>query len=161
MGKTSNSSPQPAQSVRDASENESHFRTLAETLPELVWTCLPSGKCDYFNSRWPEYTGRALNQLMGDKWREVMHPEDREQTCAYWLAALKGEVPYDLEYRLRRADGEYHWFKVRAAPLKDKAGQITKWCGGSTDIEGQKRTEEKLEKIVSERTAKLRQAMSE
>src|SRR5204862_4233097 len=121
-----------------------HFRALAETLPELVWTCLPDGQCDYFNVRWCEYTGRPLPALLGDGWRETMHPHDRERTCDYWLAALKGTVPYDLEYRLRRADGEYRWFKARATPLRTADGDIAKWFGTCTDIHDNKVLEVKL-----------------
>ena len=126
-------------------DSEQRYRTLAETLPQLVWTCPPDGKCDYFNSKWTEYTGLPLEKLLGDKWRKTMHPVDREQTCDYWIDALKDVVPYDLEYRLKRADGEYHWFKTRAVPLRDKQGKIVKWFGTCTDIEDQKQAQQLIE----------------
>src|SRR5207302_431321 len=108
-----------------------------------------------------EYTGRPQEELLGSKWREVINPVDRERTCAYWLEALNGQVPYDLEYRVQRADGEYHWFKVRATPLRDSQGKIVKWFGTCTDIEELQQAHDALEKKVEERTAKLRELVAE
>jgi PAS domain S-box-containing protein len=142
-------------------ESEHRFRTLAEALPHLVWTCTPDGECDYFNSKWTEYTGVPREELLGSNWRETMHPADRERTCDYWLEALKGNAPYDLEYRLRRGDGLFHWFKVRATPVRDKAGNIIKWFGTCTDIEELQQARDALEKTVQERTARLRQTLSD
>ena len=61
-------------------ESEQRFRTLAEALPQLVWTCFPDGNCDYFNSKWAEYTGVPVEELLGLRWRETLHPEDRDRT---------------------------------------------------------------------------------
>jgi two-component system CheB/CheR fusion protein len=149
-------------------ESEQHFRTLAESLPQLVWTCTPDGQCDYFNSKWPEYTGMPMDALLGMGWRESLHGEDRNRTGERWWAALRGQAPYDLEYRIRRADGEYHWFKVRATPIWDGVGNILKWFGTCTDIEDQKqielelqRSRDELESRVKERTARLREIVQE
>jgi len=133
----------PAETTAPEGEAGSFYH-LAETLPELLWTCMPDGKCDYFNARWTQFTGRAQQDLLGDRWRACMHPEDRDHTAGYWLAALKEEVPYDLEYRLRRADGVYHWFKVRAAPMRDEKCKVVKWFGICTDIQDIKDTEKNL-----------------
>ncbi len=149
-------------------ESEQRFRTLAEALPQLVWTSTPDGNCDYFNSKWADYTGLPVEELLGTRWRDTLEAQDRERTSDQWREALKGQTPYDLEYRIRRADGAYHWFKVRATPLRDRAGDIIKWFGTCTDIEDQKRIElelqrarEELEKRVEERTAQLREMMQE
>jgi two-component system, chemotaxis family, CheB/CheR fusion protein len=142
-------------------QSEQRYRTLAESLPQLVWTCYPDGKCDYFNAKYSEYTGVGYEQLRGEGWRESIHPEDREKTCRYWMEALKGQVPYDLEYRIRRADGQYHWFKVRAVPLRDRHGEISKWFGTSTDIHDQKTAQDLLERTVAERTARLQEIIGE
>jgi PAS domain S-box-containing protein len=149
-------------------ESEQRFRTLAEALPQLVWTCFPDGESDYFNAKWMEFTGIPLEGLFGTKWREVVHPVDRERSHDPWWAALKGAVPYDLDFRLRRADGEYHWFKSRATPLRDNEGRIIKWFGTCTDIEDQKRIAEELENAradleikVEERTTRLQETVQE
>jgi PAS domain S-box-containing protein len=142
-------------------QSEERFRTLAEALPQLVWTCSPDGECDYFSSKWTEYTGLPQEELLGSKWRETMHPSDRDGTCDYWLQALKGNAPYDLEYRLRRADGAFHWFKVRATPLWNKDGQLVKWFGTCTDIEELRQARDTLEQTVRERTARLRQTLGD
>jgi PAS domain S-box-containing protein len=124
--------------------SEEQFRTVTESLPQLVWTCDNEGRMEFLNSQWTVYTGIAREELLGMKWRDCMEPADRERTCDYWMKALRGEVPYDLEYRLRRADGQYRWFKTRATPLRDADGQIAKWFGTCTDIHDHKLLEVKL-----------------
>ncbi len=127
-------------------QSEERFRTLAEALPHLVWTSTPDGNCDYFNSKWTEYTGVPVPGLLGLQWREkAVHPVDAERTYQPWCAALKGQAQYDLEFRIRRADGEYHWFKARATPLHDQAGRIVKWFGTCTDIEDQMQAQRRIE----------------
>ena len=126
-------------------EAEQRWRGLAETLPNLVWTDEPDGQCDYLSSQWEAYTGIRENELLGIAWLDrVLHPDDRERTLACWLAAVEDKGVYDLEYRIRRYDGEYHWFKTRGVPIRDGQGRIIKWFGTCTDIEEQKRTEETL-----------------
>jgi len=149
-------------------ESEQRFRTLAESLPQLVWTSQLDGTCDYFNSKWADYTGVPVADLLGLGWRDTLHPEDRDRTHQLWCAALRGEAPYDLDYRIRRADGLYRWFKARATPLRDNAGQIFKWFGTCTDIEDQKEVQrrlqesaQELESRVAERTTQLREMVGE
>jgi two-component system CheB/CheR fusion protein len=149
-------------------ESEQRFRMLAEGLPHLVWTSKLDGNCDYFNSKWTEYTGLPMSELLGLGWRETIHEEDRERTHDLWCAALKGETRYDLEFRIRRDDGLYRWFKVRATPLRDKQGEIIKWFGTCTDIEDQKEAHRQiaesareLERQVAERTTELRAMLQE
>jgi PAS domain S-box-containing protein len=110
------------------------WRSLTEALPQLVWAAAPDGACDYFSAQWTEYTGVAENDLLGWRWLDVLHPDDRESTRRFWMDSVAGRRPYDVEYRVRRHDGTYGWFKTRGTPIRDNEGRITKWFGTCTDI---------------------------
>ena len=125
-------------------ESEARYGALAETVPQLVWTCAPDGSCDYLNQRWAEYTGMPASEHLGSGWMRALHPDDLDRTAAAWRDAIEGRADYDLEYRLRGADGSYRWFKTRGVPLRDSAGRVIKWFGTCTDIEDQIRTEQRL-----------------
>jgi PAS domain S-box-containing protein len=123
-------------------DSERQLRTLAESIPQLVWTCLPDGRCDYLSKQWLAYTGIPAAEQLGLQWLDkVMHPEDRERTYEAWMAAVEDREPYDLEYRLRRFDGSYRWFKTRGTPVRNSADVIEKWFGTCTDIEDRKLAE--------------------
>jgi PAS domain S-box-containing protein len=140
-------------------EAERSWRSLAEALPNLVWTDLPDGRCDYLSSQWGVYTGIPEKELLGLNWLDrVIHPDDRERTLACWMNAVADKGDYDLEYRIRRHDGEYHWFKTRGVPIRDDNGRIVKWFGTCTDIEDQKRAVEELRQS-EERFRQLADAM--
>jgi PAS domain S-box-containing protein len=125
--------------------SELRWRTMAEALPNLVWTDLPDGQCDWLSSQWEKYTGIPESDLLGLRWLEtVIHPDDRDRTLACWTAACADQGDYDLEYRIRRHDGEYHWFKTRGVPIRDDQGRIVYWFGTCTDIEDVKRMEAAL-----------------
>jgi PAS domain S-box-containing protein len=124
--------------------SEQRWRTLAEALPNLVWTDLPDGQCDWLSSQWGKYTGIPENELLVLRWLEqVIHPDDRQRTLACWQAACADQADYDLEYRIRRYDGEYHWFKTRGVPVRDERGKIVYWFGTCTDIEDTKKAGER------------------
>jgi PAS domain S-box-containing protein len=125
-------------------ESEGRLRMLAEFLPHLVWTCRPDGWCDYLSRQWVEYTGRPEAEQLGSGWAEHLHPEDRERVQAQWAAATVRGDSFDIEFRIRRADGMHRWFKTRAVPLRDSAGNIVKWFGSNTDIEDAKSSEDRL-----------------
>ena len=117
-------------------ESEQRWRSLTEALPQLVWSATPDGTCDYFSSQWTEHTGVAEAELLGWRWLETLHPDDREPTRRFWLESVAGHHAYDIEYRVRRRDGEYRWFKTRGVPIRDTGGNIVKWFGTCTDITG-------------------------
>ncbi len=130
---------------REAAERSSReWRTLAESMPLLVWTCDASGACDYVSRQWLDYTGAAPEPRLGYGWLEQVHPDDRAMLQRTWSAALAARGPLDIELRLRRADGVYRWFKARALPLLDAQGHIVKWYGSSTDVDALKRSEHAL-----------------
>src|SRR5450432_1689250 len=115
-------------------ESEERWRNLTEALPQLVWGAGPDGGCDYFSTQWTTYTGIPERELLGWAWMETLHPDDRGPTRQFWTDSVTGRQPYDVEYRIRRSDGTYGWFKTRGTPIRDRDGRIAKWFGTSTDI---------------------------
>jgi PAS domain S-box-containing protein len=125
-------------------EGQARWRALVEAMPQLIWSCDASGRCDYLSRQWIEYTGAGADEHFGDGWLAAVHPEDRSRTELAWAAAVAGDAPYELEYRLRGFGGTYRWFKVRAAAARDADGAVLRWFGTSTDIDVHKRGEEEL-----------------
>ena len=136
-------------------QSQTYLRVLIDSLPQLVWTCRPNGECDYLGPQWTSYTGVPESEQLGFGWLNQLHPDDREPTRAAWNHAVEGVGAFDVEYRIRGADGNYRWFKTRAVPLRSEEGEIIKWFGTSTDIEDQKRVEallrENEERLRAER----------
>jgi len=143
--------------------SEERFRVLAESLPQLVWTCSPDGRVDYLSRQWLDYTGMsAAEPLDSQRLKRVIHPDDLAATMASWEAAAEGRAPYDLEHRIRAVDGSYRWFKTRGTPVRNAAGQTIRWFGTCTDIQDivearntLARSREQLEVMVQERTREL------
>jgi PAS domain S-box-containing protein len=125
-------------------DSQTRYRTLAESLPNLVWTCLPDGYCDYLSRQWVEYTGVPEDAQVGSAWIQQVHPDDRPRVQAAWAEATSHGGPYEVEFRIRRADGVYRWFQTRAVPVRDSTGAIVKWFGSNTDVEDSKQAENKL-----------------
>jgi diguanylate cyclase (GGDEF)-like protein/PAS domain S-box-containing protein len=138
-----------------ARERELYFQTMADAMPEIIWTADPNGMDDFFNQRCFDYTGLTLKQLRGASWHEIIHPDDLEGCLAKWTSALQTGNPYDVEYRLRGKDGGFRWFLGRANPVRDANGEVVKWFGTCTDIESQKQNQQVLEQQILERTTQL------
>jgi PAS domain S-box-containing protein len=107
-------------------ESEARFRQIANSLPQLVWTCAPDGQCDFLSRQWVEYTGAPEAEQLGYGWLERLHPEDRERTAAAWAHAVAAGGDLQVAFRIRDKDGAYRWFDTRATRLKDAAGQTVK-----------------------------------
>ncbi|MCL3862978.1 PAS domain S-box protein [Actinotalea sp. K2] len=120
-------------------------RTMVEMLPHMVWLAHPDGRHEHVNQNWSDFTGLSLEQSRGLGWDLPVHPEDRDRAEECWAQAVRTGEPYEIEYRLRRADGVYRWMLVRAVPLRDEAGTVVRWVGTSTDIEELKRAEARVE----------------
>ena len=116
-------------------QRDIEYRVLAESSPQLSWSTDAEGRSDYFSPQWVDYTGVPAETQFGWGWLDVLHPEDLAATQAAWRTAVERDVAYDVEYRIRRHDGEYRWFKTRGLPVRDNAGKITRWFGSSTDID--------------------------
>jgi PAS domain S-box-containing protein len=123
------------ETVEQLRENRARFKTLAESLPQMIWTCLRDGHTDYLSRQWLDYTGRSEAQQLGHGWLEQVHPDDRVKVQTEWARVVASGDTYDVSFRIRRFDGVYRWFKTRAVPLRDPAGRILKWFGSNTDIE--------------------------
>ncbi len=132
------------ESMERIRHTESQFQMLAESVPQLVWSCNPAGECDYLSSQWIAYTGIPSSEQLGYRWLERLHPEDRSGTMAHWNHAVQSGEIFDVEYRILSRHGRYRWFKTRAMPHRNERGEIIKWFGTSTDIEDQKRVEAEL-----------------
>ncbi len=138
-----------------ARERELYFHTMAEAIPEIIWTANPSGADDYFNQRCFDYTGLTLEQCQGSGWTVAIHPDDLPLCLEKWGNALRTGDPYAVEYRMRAKDGTYRWFLARGNPIRDATGEIVKWFGTCTDIEDQKQNQQILEEQILERTMEL------
>jgi PAS domain S-box-containing protein len=156
------------QAEEEIKDNEKRFRELIESLPQLFWTTRVDGPCDYLSKQWVEYTGVPESEQLGYGWLEQLHPEDKDRTVSEWMEKVKSGDSFDIEFRIRRNDGIYHWFKTRAVPMRDAAGNIIKWFGSNTDFDEIKKAEEEikllndeLEKRVIERTSQLEAANKE
>ena len=138
------------ETVEQLRESRARFKTLAESLPQMIWTCQRDGSTDYLSRQWLDYTGRSEAQQLGHGWLEQVHPDDRVNVQMEWARVVSSGDTYDLSFRIRRFDGVYRWFKTRAVPLRDPAGRILKWFGSNTDIEDFVIAERKL-KVQLER----------
>ncbi len=137
--------------------SEARFRALAETLPQLVWTCDPDGRCDYLGPQWVHYTGIPEAEQLGYGWVEQVHPEDRQMAQETWGRASSNGTPLDVEFRVRRYDGAYRWFKTRAMPLRDETGRLVKWFGTNTDVDDIRRAEVEATASLREKETLLKE----
>jgi PAS domain S-box-containing protein len=128
---------------------------VIDTLDGLVWAASADGLVDFVNRRWLEYTGFGIEQARGQGWQKAIHEEDLPALLADGAASRSSSEPHDTEVRMRRFDGEYRWFLIRALPLTDAAGEVVGWCGLNIDIEDRKRAEQGLR----ERERELRQLL--
>src|SRR6185437_1389470 len=143
-------------------ESEERFRVLADTAPVLIWMSGRDNRISYFNTRWLEYTGRTMEQELGDGWVEGVHSDDVDRCWNIYSEAFDRREPFDLEYRLRKADGQYGWLHESGAPRFLPGGTFAGYHGACIDITARKlaeaelrRVHDELERRVSERTAQL------
>jgi len=137
-------------------ESEMRFRTLADTMPQMVWSTLPDGYHDYYNARWYEFTGVPAGSTDGEGWNGMFHPDDQERAWAVWRHSLATGDPYRIEYRLKHHSGAYRWVLGQALPIRDGAGRITRWFGTCTDIHEQRLAQEEREVIAQELSHRIK-----
>jgi PAS domain S-box-containing protein len=125
-------------------ESEAKFRTIANAMPQMVWSALPDGHHDYYNQRWYDFTGLDQSTTAGDDWKDIFHPDDRARAWELWQKCLITGEQYEIQYRLRHSSGDYRWTLGRSLPVRDDSGKIIRWMGTCTDIHDQKLAEERL-----------------
>ena len=145
-----------ARTVAALEESEAKFRVLADSMPQMVWSTRPDGFHDYYNARWYEFTGVPAGSTDGAGWSGKLHPEDQDRAWELWRHSLETGDLYEIEYRLRRADGVYRWTLGRAAPIRNEAGEITRWFGTCTDIEDLKRAERSKDLLSQELSHRIK-----
>jgi PAS domain S-box-containing protein len=131
---------------QELAESERRYRLLGEGILHQVWTAQPDGQLDYFNQRMLDYFGRTSEQIRSANWASLVHPDDVPLCLDQGRRSLQTGENYQVEFRLRRADGVYRWHLARASAGRGSNGQIVKWFGTNTDIDDQKQTEEALHK---------------
>jgi PAS domain S-box-containing protein len=123
---------------------EQELRQTVETVPALIARYRPDGFMDFRNGNWREYTGLSRENSEGGRWGSALHPDDEEMVERAWREHIETREPFEIEQRLRRADGEYRWHRVRRVPLRDETGEVVKWYAIAFDVDDGKRTEAAL-----------------
>jgi PAS domain S-box-containing protein len=144
---------QRAEAQQQLAAEQERSRFILEAVPVMVWTATSAGERDYFNPRWLQFTGRALAEELHGGWRVGIHPDDQARVRSIWEQAVATSQPYQVEYRLRRFDGDYRWVLMRATPSTSTTGD-TFWVGGGTDIHNQKQLVAELQE-TNERQAEI------
>lgn len=137
-------------------ESEQRFRTMADGAPVLMWEAGPDKQCTYFNKYWLNFTGRTLEEEIGDGWKQDIHPDDLENCWNTFSDAYNKNEPFRSEYRLRRHDGEYRWVIDHGIPRFSPSGEFQGFIGSCVDIE-----ELKHKRTLSLKTAYLTQQHAE
>ncbi|GAB2799615.1 hypothetical protein GCM10027275_51900 [Rhabdobacter roseus] len=146
-------------SARDAEgQANKRFQFIADAMPQKVWTADPGGNIDYYNQTWLAYTGLHFKDLKDWGWKQIIHPEDWEETKNRWQQSIDTGADFEMEHRFLNAEGHYKWHLSRGLAQKDATGAISLWIGTNTEIDQQKTHQKTLEKAVAERTHELQQA---
>lgn len=133
---------------------------LDDNLAFMTWQARPDMSCEYVNRAWLDYTGYTLEQAVGEGWSRCLHPEDLARWLDACVRAFDARKPLEIEYRLRRRDGEYRWVSDRAAPRYTAEGLFAGYCGACLDIDGQMRERQSLSRAL-ERERQLRVSTEE
>ncbi len=133
-------------------ERQLELQTMAEAMPEILFTTSPEGEADYFGKRFYDYTGMPAGSANATGWLAAIHPDDREGTLAEWRDAVGRGTPFEREFRFLRSDGAYRWYRGHAAPMRDATGRLVKWVGVASDIDEHK--------LLSQRLAERTDALS-
>ena len=129
-------------------ESEDRFRLAANTAPAMIWMSGTDKLCTFFNQSWLHFTGRSVEQEMGDGWAAGVHPDDMERCIRTYFDAFDAGVSFEMEYRLRRFDGEYRWIVDVGSPRFERDGSLCGYIGSCIDITERKTAEESLRALT-------------
>ncbi len=149
-------------------ESEERFRVMADTAPVLLWVADTEGMCTWFNRPWLTFTGRPIADQLGYGWCDNLHPDDLQAIRRSFHTAYANREPTEMEYRLKRADGEYRWVLDHGVPRFAPDGEFVGYIGSCKDITDRKRAQQAIERAnvlleqrVAERTTELTNANDE
>jgi PAS domain S-box-containing protein len=127
-------------------QKELYLRILNQ-FPNPIWRAGSDAKCDFFNKNWLEFTGRTIDQEMGDGWVEGVHPDDLDSCIKTYQSAFDAKKPFDMEYRLKHNDGTYHWLVDYGSPFFDENDDFLGYIGSCYDINDEKNHLEEMKKL--------------
>jgi len=137
-------------------ESEERFRIMANAAPVMIWMAGPDTLCTFFNQPWLDFTGRPMQEQIGSGWTECVHPDDLPRCLDTYLKAFKARANFEMEYRLRRVDGEYRWILDAGTPRFEPHGAFAGYIGSCSDVTELKQAEEQLRQL-SGRLIKLQE----
>jgi PAS domain S-box-containing protein len=124
-------------------ESEARFRMMSDAAPVMIWVSDLDKLCTFFNKLWLDFRGRSMEQERGNGWAEGLHPEDLDRCLATYDSSFHARRPFQMEYRLRRADGEYRWILDRGTPLY-REREFAGFIGSAIDVTEQRRMKEQF-----------------
>ncbi|WP_104545527.1 PAS domain-containing protein [Chroococcidiopsis sp. TS-821] len=133
-------------------ESEARFRSMADNAPVMIWMSGTDTQCNWFNQPWLEFTGRSMEEEVGDGWAQRVHPDDKEPCWQTYLKAFAARQRFEMEYRFQRADGEYRWLVDTGVPRFTPSGDFAGYIGSCVDITERKATEAALKHRAEELT---------
>lgn len=138
-------------SQQELRRREAQLQALADSIPDIAWSADAEGNIDYHNARFTEYAGGAIADS-----QSLIHPDDIERTREAWRRARAAGENYEVEHRVRRADGQYRWMIARAVPMKDDEGRVLRWFGTTTDIDDTHKLSESREVLARELSHRIK-----
>jgi PAS domain S-box-containing protein len=149
------------QAAEDAlRDSEERFRTMADNISQLAWTCDQLGEVTWYNQRWLEYTGLSFEQMRDWGWRQVHHPDHADRVVAGVKRSRESGEPWEDTFPLRGVDGNYRWFLSRAVPVRNAAGEIVRWFGTNTDITEQRKADETQRMLTNELSHRVKNMLA-
>ena len=125
-------------------ESEERFRLIADRAPVMMWTTRPDTTLDFLNHTCAEFSGVSIERLLGTGWLDTVHPDDRDHCARIYIPAIEARTPFRMEYRIRRADGDYRWVLSLGLPKDGPDGSYSGFVGSTIDITERKESEDAL-----------------